>query len=184
MRESRENEAVSAPASVDELLELLARGDGVFDEPEVDGLFHALQCGANLHASHPDDPELAVAGLVHDIADIAFPHDHRDHATRGAALVEPLLGARVARLVGAHVAAKRYLVATDPSYRARLSPRSVETLHLQGEALDPAEISRLAADTDLAAILALRRADEAAKDVSATPAGLDSWRAALEQVAR
>jgi predicted HD phosphohydrolase len=181
---SRDNEAVSAPESVDELLELLARGDGVFDEPEIDGLFHALQCGANLHASHPDDPELAVAGLVHDIADIAFPHDHGDHATRGAALVEPLLGTRVARLVGAHVAAKRYLVATDPAYRDRLSPRSIETLQLQGDALDAAEISRLAGDPDLAAILALRRADEAAKDVTATPPALDTWRTLLEQVAR
>jgi predicted HD phosphohydrolase len=175
---------VSTPASVAELLELLARGDGVFDEPEIDGLFHALQCGANLHASHPDDPELAVAGLVHDIADIAFPHDHGDHATRGAALVAPLLGERVARLVGAHVDAKRYLVATDPEYRALLSPRSIETLHMQGEALDTAAISRLGADPDLAAILALRRADEAAKDVTATPAGLDSWRIVLERVVR
>ena len=40
--------------------------------------------------------------------------------------------ARVARLVGAHVDAKRYLVATDPAYRARLSPRSIETLHAAG----------------------------------------------------
>jgi predicted HD phosphohydrolase len=98
--------------------------------------------------------------------------------------VEPLLGARVARLVGAHVAAKRYLVATDPAYRDRLSPRSIETLQLQGDALDATEISRLAADPDLAAILALRRADEAAKDVTAAPPGLGSWRTLLERIAR
>jgi predicted HD phosphohydrolase len=173
-----------APGSVDQLLAFLAQGDGVFDEPEIDGLFHALQCGANLRSSHPLDPQLAAAGLVHDIADIAFPHDHGDHAARGAALVEPLLGARVARLVGAHVNAKRYLVATDPAYRARLSSRSIETLRLQGEELDAAEISHMAADPDLAAILALRRADEAAKDPAATPADLASWRTLLETIAR
>jgi predicted HD phosphohydrolase len=175
---------VSAPATVDDLLALLARGEGVYDEPEIDGLFHALQCGANLQEAHPDDPELAVAGLVHDIADIAFPHDHGDHATRGAALVEPLLGDRVARLVGAHVIAKRYLVATDPAYRAELSPRSIETLRLQGGALDPSEIAALAADPDLDAILALRRADERAKDPDAHPPALGSWRTRLVAVAR
>ena len=127
---------------------------------------------------------LAVAGLVHDIADIAFPHDHGDHAARGAALIEPLLGARVARLVGAHVVAKRYLVATDPAYRSLLSARSVETLHLQGDALSPTGIDALAADPDLDAILTLRRADEAAKDPDAHPAPLAAWRPLLEQVAR
>ena len=105
-----------------------------------------------------------MAGLVHDVADIAFPDDHADHAARGAELVEPLLGARVARLVGAHVDAKRYLVATDPAYRAQLSPRSLETLELQGDALDAPAVAALTSDRDLAAILALRRADERAKD--------------------
>ena len=174
---------MTAPVTVDDLLALLARGAGVYDEPDVDGLAHALQCGAALQASHPDDAELAVAGLVHDIADIAYPDDHGDHANRGAELVEPLLGPRVARLVAAHVVAKRYLVATDPDYRARLSPRSVETLHLQGDALDSSAVAALAADPDLAAILALRRADEAAKDADAHPPALDSWRPVLCEVA-
>lgn len=162
----------------------MARGAGVYDEPEIDGLFHALQCGANLQASHPDDPELVVAGLVHDIADIAFPHDHGDHAARGAELIEPLLGPRVAVLVGAHVRAKRYLVATDPSYRARLSPRSIETLHLQGDMLSPDEVAAMTADPELPAIVALRLADEAAKDPNAQPPALETWRALLEAVAR
>jgi predicted HD phosphohydrolase len=171
-------------ASVDDLVALMARGAAVHDEPEIDGLFHALQCAANLAASHPDDPDLIVAGLVHDVSDIASPHDHRDHAERGAALIEPLLSPRVARLVGAHVVAKRYLVATDAAYRARLSPRSIDTLHLQGDALDASEIAALASDPDLDAILALRRADEGAKDPAARPPALETWRSLLEQVAR
>jgi len=169
--------------SVDDLLALLATGAGVYDEPDVDGLSHALQCGAIL-LRETTDPELAVAGLVHDIADIAYPDDHGDHARRGAALVEPLLGRRVARLVGAHVDAKRYLVATDPSYRRALSPRSAQTLLVQGDALDADAITALAADPDLDAILALRRADERAKDVDARPPDLTSWRDRLESVAR
>ena len=170
--------------SVSDLVALLARGSGVRDEPELDGLAHALQCGAILRVEHPSDPELAVAGLVHDIADIAYPDDHTDHDRRGAALVEPLLGARVARLVGAHVIAKRYLVTTDPKYRRRLSPRSAETLAMQGEALADAELRTLAADPDLAAMLDLRRADERAKDPDALVSGLETWRPLLSQVAR
>ncbi len=183
-RGTRQNDGVTAPTTIDQLIALLASGDGVHDEPEVDGLLHALECGAHLRRRTPTTPELAVAGLVHDIADIAFPHDHGDHASRGAALIAPLLGPRVARLVGAHVEAKRYLVATDPAYRARLSPRSVETLRVQGDAFDADDVSRFAAEPDLDAILALRRADEAAKDPAARPPGLEHWRTLLERTAR
>jgi len=91
---------------------------------------------------------------------------------------------RVARLVGAHVDAKRFLVATDAAYRAQLSPRSIETLHLQGDALDAPALAALAADPDLDAILALRRADERAKDPGAHPRALDSWRPVLAQISR
>jgi predicted HD phosphohydrolase len=171
-------------ATVDDLVTLLSRGARVRDEPELDGLAHALQCAAILRAEHPDDAELAVAGLVHDISDIAHPDDHTDHDRRGAALVEPLLGPRVARLVGAHVLAKRYLVTTDPAYRSRLSVRSIETLSTQGDALADAELAALGADPDRDAILELRRADERAKDPAARVPDLESWRALLAEVAR
>jgi predicted HD phosphohydrolase len=173
----------SSIGSVGELVELLARGATIRDEPHIDGLAHALQCGALLRAEHPDDPELAVAGLVHDIADVVYP-DHTDHDRRGAALVRPLLGERVAHLVGSHVIAKRYLVTTDPAYRNQLSVRSVETLALQGDALADGELDALGADPDLAAILDLRRADERAKDPNARVPGLETWNATLESLAR
>jgi predicted HD phosphohydrolase len=179
----REDVRVQPLGSVSDVLALLAHGSEVRDEPTLDGLAHALQCAAILRVEHPDDPELAVAGLVHDIADIAYPDDHTDHDRKGAELVEPLFGPRVARLVGAHVVAKRYLVTTDPAYRKRLSARSVETLALQGEALDTADLDALATDPDLAAILDLRRADERAKDPDALVAPLESWRDLLTEVA-
>lgn len=170
-------------ASVSDLTALLARGTGVRDEPELDGLAHALQCGEILRAEHPADLELAAAGLVHDIADIAYPDDHAGHDRRGAELVRPLLGDRVARLVGAHVLAKRYLVTTDRAYRERVRRRSVETLALQGDALTDGAVARLAGDPDLDAILELRRADERAKDPAARVPGLDAWRSLLDTVA-
>jgi predicted HD phosphohydrolase len=172
-----------ALTSVDGCLRILAAGTGIADEPEIDVLQHSLQCGAILLAEQPGDLELVVAGLLHDISDAVNPGDHRAHDERGAALVEPLFGSRVARLVGAHVVAKRYLVTTDAEYRARLSDRSAETLRFQGDTLDDGALARLAADPDLDAMLALRRADERAKDPTARVPGLESWRATLEGVA-
>jgi predicted HD phosphohydrolase len=161
---------------------VLALGTATFDEPELDALAHALQCGHLLASTHPDDTELAVAGLVHDIADVVRPEDHARHDELGAALVEPLLGRRVAHLVASHVVAKRYLVTTDSSYRDSLSRRSVETLAAQGDVLEDAQVAALERDPDFDAIISLRRADERAKDPNAQVPGLDSWRVRLEAV--
>ena len=170
--------------SVDDVLALLAQGTTAFDEPELDVLSHSLQCGAILQAEHPGDGELIVAGLVHDIADAERPARHTAHEESGAELVAGLFGTRVAHLVAMHVPAKRYLVATDPAYRSRLSARSVETLVLQGGDLTDDEIARMQADPDLDAMLTLRRADERAKDPAAKVPSLDSWRPFFETYAR
>lgn len=169
---------------MDELWEVLAGGAGAFDGEVVDLLAHGLQCAALLAGSHPHDLELQVAGLVHDIGTVVRPDDAAGHAARGARLVRPLLGDRVAWLVGAHVRAKRWLVACDPSYRATLSPASVATLAVQGEALTPRAASAFERHPWHAAAVALRRADDAAKNPTALPPGLDHWRAAVEEVAR
>jgi predicted HD phosphohydrolase len=169
---------------VDALLSALARGDLAHDEPGFDVLAHSLQCGALLRAEHPDDPELAVAGLVHDVWDAVAPDDHHEHDVRGAALVEPLLGARTARLVAGHVLAKRYLVATEHEYAGRLSARSVETLAEQGGALSDDALARATESPDFDALLALRRADERAKVPGAVVPDLTSWRDLLLRVSR
>lgn len=158
------------------------RGASVHDEPDVDVLAHGLQCGHLLLDAHRGDPALAIAGLVHDIADITHPADHRRHHELGAAIVTPLLGERVGHLVRMHVAAKRYLLATDAQYRSRLSRRSIQTLADQGDALTGKEIHALEHDPDLAAILALRRADEQAKDPDAVVPGLEFWEAQLRSL--
>jgi hypothetical protein len=55
---------------------------------------------------------------------------------------------------------------------------------VQGDALDAPTVAALSRDRDLGAILALRRADERAKDPHARPPDLDTWRSFLEQIAR
>jgi predicted HD phosphohydrolase len=161
--------------SPDELVALLERGAEHADEEAVDVLEHSLQCAALLAERHPDDRELQIAGLVHDVGWILEPDDTARHAETGAAAVAPLLGHRVAWLVSWHADAKRYLVTTDPEYRTRLSARSIETLEAQGGLMDETEVAALAAAPDLDALLALRRADDDAKVPGLTVPGLHTW---------
>lgn len=177
--------------SVDALIELLEHGSEAFDSrPDgtegeaVDLLAHALQCAHEIAATHPDDLELQVAALVHDIGHQLSPGDDAGHGRIGADAVRVLLGDRVARLVEHHVDAKRYLVAVDPHYRSTLSPVSIRTLTAQGGTMTEAEIVAAEARPDWAAGVELRRADEAAKVAGRVVPGLDTWRPIVETVAR
>jgi predicted HD phosphohydrolase len=169
--------------TVPELFALLEDGAAHDDGEEVDLLAHALQCAHLLSVDAPDDVELQVAGLVHDLYHGVDPAGDAVHDREGARLVAPLLGARVAALVGGHVMAKRYLVATDPAYRDRLSARSAESLERQGGALEAGARRALDASPDRDALLTLRRADDRAKVPGASVPPLDAWRPVVERLA-
>jgi predicted HD phosphohydrolase len=94
-----------------------------------------------------------------------------------------LLGDRVAGLVGGHVAAKRYLLTTDPDYATRLSHRSEVTLGFQGGLMDASEVAAFEQRPDRDDLVALRRADDAAKVRGAIVDVLDAWRPLVERVA-
>jgi predicted HD phosphohydrolase len=180
---------VTGFADVDSLFGALRASAHADDEGGLPILDHCLQCAAHLRSSHPADVELQVAGLVHDLGWLAL-RDGRwtlrldaAHDVEGRALVAPLLGARVGALVGGHVAAKRYLLATDYTYAAVLSARSEETLGFQGGVMTPAEITAFERRTDHVDLVALRRADDAAKVRHAVVDPLDSWRDAVKDVA-
>ena len=180
---------MSAFADVDELFVALEASRAADDEGGLPILDHCLQCAALLRRSHPDDVELQVAGLVHDLgwlepdAGTWTLRPTAAHDVDGRALVEPLLGARVGSLVGGHVAAKRYLLATDPEYAALLSARSEETLAFQGGVMSAAEVADFAPRPDRDDLVALRRADDAAKVRGASVDALAAWRPAVERVA-
>jgi predicted HD phosphohydrolase len=169
-------EPIAPIESIDTLFDLLAGSVVHADEEDVDLLAHALQCGQRLRDVAPDDVELQVSGLVHDIGTALVPNAPDRHARIGADAVRTLLGARVARLVAGHAEAKRYLVAVDAAYRAELSDRSVITLAAQGGPLDERAADAFSRGRDAEALIALRRADDAAKVPGAAVAGLDSWR--------
>ena len=167
-------------SSVDEVCSVLVdeRGGDV-----ITALAHALQCGGQLTNERPDDIELQVAGLVHDIASSLEPRPRGDHAQIGASLVRPLLGDRVADLVGGHVMAKRFLVTTDAGYRASLSAESTLTLALQGDVLSDAERTAFESSPLADDWVRLRRADEDAKVPGLVVPDLETWRARLDALA-
>jgi predicted HD phosphohydrolase len=71
---------------------------------------------------------------------------------------------KIADLVRAHVAAKRYLVATNATYAAQLSPASTATLKHQGGPMSPAEVAAFESDPLFTTKLRMRSWDEMGKE--------------------
>ncbi len=176
----------TAFASADELLGHL-EGLGLVPSGEAGRvtfteLDHGLQTAAILEQEHPDDIELQVAGLVHDLA---HPWDDRGqarHGELGARAVRALLGARVAALVDGHVEAKRYLTTVRPEYAEQLSAGSTATLRAQGGILDSDEVAAFEARPHWWAMVQLRMADDRAKVPGAVVPGLDHWTRAVRRL--
>lgn len=170
----------------DELIEHLTMlGSLVSVEDErMTELDHGLQTAALLRASDPDDFELQIAGLVHDLAHPWDSAGQPRHGTMGADAVRDLLGERVASLVAGHVPAKRYLIATIPEYLSVLSPDSVMTLGQQGGAMDDDEVDDFEADPEYLGMVALRVADDGAKVPGAVVPGLDVWIPTIRSLSR
>jgi predicted HD phosphohydrolase len=180
--------AVVPVQSVDELVAFLAACDSVVDSLGPDGdpidtLAHSLQCAHVLATRAPDDLELQVAGLVHDLGHVVDGGDPVDHGEIGGAYVRELLGPRVARLVELHVPAKRYLVTTDARYAGRLSGGSTFSLDLQGGGMNADEVAAFASDPCGNDATILRRADEAAKVIGRVVPDVGTWIPALGAVA-
>lgn len=149
--------------------------------PGLSELDHGLQCAAELAAVAPEDVELQIAGLVHDVCHGQCPINVHDEV--GAQAVRGILGERVAALVGLHVAAKRYLISTDAEYTSRLSAVSTTTLALQGGGMSADEVAVFEASPYARDAVLLRKADEAAKVPGRIVPGFDHWRAVLRLIA-
>lgn len=183
--------------SIMELLELILSGaetpegddsdvatvDGTPSEC-LDQLAHALQCAHVAARLAPQDEELQIAALVHDIGHLVHPGYDRTHGLIAAELVRPLLGDRVAGLAALHVPAKRYLVSVESAYSGRLSEVSAITLENQGGRMTLEEQAEFRSLPDFGAALLLRRADEGAKVPGRQVPNLAAWVSALDRIAR
>lgn len=142
---------------------------------------HMLQT-ATLAQEEDASPELIAAALLHDIghftdalAEEAFVQGvDRRHDCAGARLLEPFFPPVVAACARLHVAAKRYLCATDPDYFGALSAASVRTLGLQGGPMPEDERAAFEATPYHREAIRVRRWDDGGKVAGArTPAFAD-----------
>ncbi len=114
-------------------------GTGLYGGEAVTQTEHALQCAALAEADNAS-PKLVTASLLHDIGHLLEPDFERStnryknlhHEDLGEAFLEKWFDKAVVQPVKLHVAAKRYLCATDETYFSKLSPASVRSLQLQG----------------------------------------------------
>ena len=158
-----------------------------YDGEPVDQLEHALQC-AQIARVEVGDPEFGAAALLHDIARspavAGIPYDgpREHHGETAARWLTPRVGARVAWLAEQHVAAKRYLVATDPAYRDKLTEVSARTLKAQGGPMSDDEVAEFEANPDHALAVKLREIDDRGKVPGLEVPGIDSYRELLAVV--
>jgi len=144
-------------------------GEEYLGEPVTMGE-HMLQ-GATLAERSGQPEEIIVAALLHDIGHFTSEFgtfmmddtEDRHHEDAGAAVLEQFFPKVVTDCCRYHVAAKRYLCATQPDYFNRLSEASVHSLKLQGGAMTPGEVAAFERNPNLQEIIVVRHLDEAGK---------------------
>ncbi|HEY0818868.1 MAG TPA: HD domain-containing protein [Rhizobacter sp.] len=175
--------------SLDEIAALFERhGSAAYDgsrRESVSALEHALQCAQLAEWAHADDT-LVAAALLHDLGHFLTPveGDREDDRHEVVALpyLEGRFGPAVLAPICLHVAAKRYLVATDPGYLAGLSPASVHSLQLQGGPMAPHEVAQFEAAPFAMDAVQLRRWDDLAKTPGQATPPLGYYLALLESL--
>lgn len=180
--------AASVPETVEEIITACRSMGGLpYDGEPVDQLEHALQC-AHLAQRGGGDREFVVAALLHDIArapavaGIQYDGPKEHHGETGARWLEPRVGPRVAWLAEQHVAAKRYLVATDSAYKDKLTEVSARTLIAQGGEMTDEEVRAFRTNPDWELALWLREIDDEGKVPGADVPGLEGYRDDLTAV--
>lgn len=163
-----------------ETAELLRSLHDVWDEEDVDELDHALQSAARAIDDCADD-ELVLAAALHDLGHSPQIGPAIAHDAAARDWLTPRFGERIGWLAGQHVAAKRYLVATETGYGSALTPTSALSLRAQGGAgVDAA----LLAHPWWPDALRLRRYDDAAKDPDASGATIEDVLSIARRVLR
>ena len=138
----------------------------------VSQLEHMLQ-SAQLAREDGASEALIAAALLHDIGhfEVPEPEDAENlqadmaHEVVAARSLATLFDASVWRPVALHVAAKRYLCATEDGYLDGLSPASLASLKVQGGAFSPAQADRFEGLPFAQDAIRLRRYDDEAKRV-------------------
>jgi phosphonate degradation associated HDIG domain protein len=177
---------------VDIIIDLFARrGAAAYHGEAVSQTEHALQA-AELAERDGAPDYLVVAALLHDVGHLLDGQDedlaHRGldgrHEEAGCSWLTAHFGTTVTEPIRLHVAAKRYLCATDPAYLAGLSPSSRKSLTLQGGLMEAEERNCFETSPSYRDAIRLRRWDDTAKVPGLTVPGLNHYRDHLEAAAQ
>jgi predicted HD phosphohydrolase len=170
----------------------------------ISQLEHSLQCAHQASKSNPPSSEDTIlAALLHDIGQFV-PEDELSavlknasvknmdteegkgsvgrvgHEELGARYLAVLgFGENITKLVGSHVAAKRYLCAIDSSYHDALSDASKTSLIFQGGAMSKKEVEVFEIDGLCEDMVRLRRWDDNAKVVGMDVQSADGYEGML-----
>ena len=132
---------------------------------------HALQT-ATLALEEGADSSLIIAALLHDVGHLllnenadnqSFLKKDLRHQNVVRRVLNPFVSKAVTGPIALHVAAKRYLCATDPSYDSKLSPMTKQCMAIQGCAMTPTALARFEREYLFEEAVRLRRWDDAAK---------------------
>ncbi len=181
-------EAMSDEDPIEFILGLFKeRGNAAYIGEPVSQTEHALQTAWAAEQSGASGALIAAA-LLHDVGhllhdlpeDCALAGIDDAHEERGARWLACHFGPEVAEPVLLHVAAKRFLCATEPTYADRLSEASLRSLQLQGGPFTAEETGRFQSNPHAHAAVVLRRLDEQAKVPGLHTPGLEHFRPFLE----
>jgi phosphonate degradation associated HDIG domain protein len=168
----------------DEVMAIFAdKGRSAYFGEDVSQLEHALQAAYLARQERASDA-LIVAALLHDIGHLVeeIPEDIGDlgidakHEERGQVWLAARFDKEVVEPAFLHVSAKRYLCATDPTYMAKLSAASLQSLELQGGPMTSAEVKVFESNDYYREAVALRHWDDKAKIVNLETPSLESYR--------
>lgn len=172
----------------DELLAIFnQRGSGAYFGEDVSMTEHALQAAYFAQAAAAP-PALIVAALLHDIGhlvenvpdDLAEWTSDAHHEQIGGHWLAQRFRPEVSEPVRLHVPAKRYLLATDDKYFAKLSPASVVTLKLQGGPMTALEVAKFKTERYGSDAVLIRQCDDRGKVAGLKTPGLTDYRSLIE----
>lgn len=184
-----ENTPTRQPITVEVLRLFETRGDSEYGGEAVTQREHALQAAMFAEqGSFP--PSLIVASLLHDVGHLLhhLPNDAPEqgiddrHETLGANWLKHRFGPSVVAPVLLHVAAKRYLCASEPAYYEGLSAPSRLSLELQGGPMSATEVAEFTRHPHFEAAVSLRRFDDAAKVPNLVTPSLEHFAGYIDRV--
>jgi len=172
---------------LDEIATLFATYGGETYGEGVTIAEHSLQAAALARAEGADEA-LCLAALLHDIGHFLEQRDDRfgyhKHDRSGGDWLAARFPAKISEPVRLHVAAKRYLCATEQDYFSVLSEASRHSLAKQGGAMNAEEATEFARQSFAADAVRLRRWDDRAKVAGIEVPPLENYTRAIARAAR